>query len=226
METLFEILANLEWWGVLIVLLILTPLYIFKEPIGELLKKIKFRKKIKKRVIKDLRFHDFFNSLEEIKQKVGVIDFSVDGEENRLKTWMMVRLIELKMDSINKAFNDFISIDDIDDVQPEIFKFRVGKCLNDLVDVYNIEAIEQFKMKGVSNEDSRYFVNAYENYRNTIVESFINRLDSICLSSRYDNNFDRLLACLEVSTLAMEVIPRDIRSVYLIINGRFDKYNL
>lgn len=224
METLFEQLQLLDWWAVLIILLVIIPLWIFKKPIGELLKKIKFKKNVKTRDIQQLKYHDFFNVLDEIKQKVGLIDFSKDGETNILKTWMMVRLIELKMDSIKLTFNTFISDEDLIDDSPELFKYKMGKCLNDLVDEYNLEAIKQFKMKGVSDEDARFFVNTYEEYRDTIVQSFIERLDSISLSSRYNNNYERLLACLEVSTLAMEVIPRDIRSVYLIINGRYDKY--
>ena len=224
METLFEQLQLLDWWAVLIILLVIIPLWIFKKPIGELLKKIKFKKNVKTRDIQQLKYHDFFNVLDEIKQKVGLIDFSKDGETNILKTWMMVRLIELKMDSIKLTFNTFISDEDLIDDSPELFKYKMGKCLNDLVDEYNLEAIKQFKMKGVSDEDARFFVNTYEGYRDTIVQSFIERLDSISLSSRYNNNYERLLACLEVSTLAMEVIPRDIRSVYLIINGRYDKY--
>ena len=225
MEKIFESLSGLPWWAILIVLLILTPLWIFKEPLSNIIKKIRFKNN-NNRDIENLRYHDFFNVLDEIKQKVGVIDFSVDGETNKLKTWMMVKLIELKMDSIKKAFNNFMDDEKLKDYEPMVFKFKVGKCLNDLVDEYNLDAIEQFKMKGVSDEDARYFVNTYEGYRDTIVQGFISRLDSICLSTVYDDNFDRLLACLEVSTLAMEVIPRDIRSIYLIINGRYDKYNL
>jgi len=224
METLFEQLQLLDWWAVLIILVVIIPLWIFKKPIGELLKKIKFKKSVKTRDVQQLKYHDFFNVLDEVKQKVGLIDFSKDGETNVLKTWMMVKLIELKMDSIKLAFNTFISDKDLINDSPEVFKYKMGKCLNDLVDEYNLEAIKQFKMKGVDDEDARYFVNAYESYRDTIVQSFIGRLDSISLSTRYDDNYDRLLAALEVSTLAMEVIPRDIRSVYMIINGRHDKY--
>ena len=172
METLFEQLQLLDWWAVLIILLVIIPLWIFKKPIGELLKKIKFKKNVKTRDIQQLKYHDFFNVLDEIKQKVGLIDFSKDGETNILKTWMMVRLIELKMDSIKLTFNTFISDEDLIDDSPELFKYKMGKCLNDLVDEYNLEAIKQFKMKGVSDEDARFFVNTYEGYRDTIVQSF------------------------------------------------------
>ena len=226
METLLKQITELPPWAILIVLIFLVPIWIFKTQIGEILKKIKLRKKVKSRSIESLKFHDFFNVLDEIKQKVGVINFSEEGEENKLKTWMIVRLIELKMDSIKKAFNTFMDEEGLDKAEAMVFKFKVGKCLNDLVDEYNMAAIEQFKLKGISEEDARYFVNMYESYRDTIVKGFIGRLDSICLSQVYDDNFDRLLACLEVSTLAMEVIPRDIKSVYLLINGRYDKYNL
>ena len=35
MEKIFENISNLPWWAILIILLILVPLYLFKEPLSK-----------------------------------------------------------------------------------------------------------------------------------------------------------------------------------------------
>ena len=223
MDELLKQITELQWWAVLIVLLILLPLWIFKSPIGEMLKNINIKKKVKSRNIKDLIHHGLFTTCDDVRQKVGLLDFSEDSE-SPIKNYLMKKLIEIKMESVKKYFKELINIEDLDKMQPMQFHSEVSRCLNDLVDEYNKEALSDFMNRGLSKEDATYFINTYETYRETCVDGFISRLNSICNSSIFTNNFDRLLTVLEISALAMDIIVIDVQSVSYQINGRFKKY--
>ncbi len=232
-----------SWVKVLMVFTIL-PIYIFRDSIGELIKKIPVSKinifsknkpnvvekivyKEKERIddYSDLLFHDFFLTLNDVKLKVKQIDFTKDQPLNNTKRKMMLKLIEFKVESIRNSFNNLIK-DDLSKITPQEFKFKVLDAIRLLIIEYNKKSIDYYvKELSITRVDAEYFVNTYESYRTTIIDSFIDRLESICVSKQYETNYSRMLAMLEVLTLAVDVIPRDVKSLYYIINGRYDHYN-
>ncbi len=139
---------------------------------------------------------------------------------------MMIKLISFKKEAIEVFFKKLINQNDIMTISSQEFKFRVISTITDLIEVYNKQAIDSFIKMGVSIDDAEFFVNSYEGYRQTIIDSFVNRLESITISKQYCDNYERMLAMLEVLTVAVEVIPRDVKSLYFIINGKYDKYDL
>ena len=221
----------------------LLPIYIFKDSIGVLIKKIPitklnlFKKKEPiieiKQVIKykektydfkQLMYHDFFISLKQVPIKVRQIDFSNDKPINTVKRKMMLLLIEHKMIYIDINFKNLIKQNNISNLSSQEFKYEVVTTIQKLIKEYNNKAVEDFLQMGISKDDSWIFVDSYESYRTTVIESFIERLESICISTRYTNNYERLQAMFEVLTVAVDIIPRDVKSLYLIINGNLDKY--
>jgi len=221
----------------------ILPIYIFKDSIGTVIKKIPisslrfFKKKdpivVEKEVIKyitkefdysELLFHDFFLSLKQIDSKIKQIDFSNEKPLNPIKRTMMLKLMEYKMISIEEGFKKIIKQNDLESITAQEFKFRVISTITELIEDYNKKAVEKYISMGVSLEDSWYFVDSYEGYRSTVIESFVERLESICVSKQYSSNYERLLAMFEILTVAVDIIPRDVKSLYFIINGRYDKY--
>ena len=58
-----------------------------------------------------------------------------------------------------------------------------------------------------------------------MVEGFVDSLDSVLMNSDYNNNFDKVNTLMELCSLAIYVIPRDVRSAFEQVNGRYAKYN-
>ena len=57
-----------------------------------------------------------------------------------------------------------------------------------------------------------------------MVEGFVDSLDSVLMNSDYNNNFDKVNTLMELCSLAIHVIPRDVKSSFEAVNGRFAKY--
>ena len=230
MERILQILDSLPIFGKLSAIFTLVPLYMFKDPISKIIESIKLKWFFKNRVIEitkdDLLAHDFFRSLKDVEAKVRKTNFSAEsGEINQFKRDMMVTLISKKTKSIDEFFHQFIESPSFEILNSRHFKFEMMTGITWLVEEYNRKAIEVFVERGVSEIDAKYFVHRYEEYRSEIINSFLARLESIAASDQYVSNFDRMQAMLEVLTLAVEVIPRDVKSLYVLINGRYDKYN-
>ena len=229
MKDIIDFIQTLpSWVGVLSVFTII-PLILFKDAISAVIKKINptslFSASRVKRDISQLKKHDFFNILGEINFKILQVDFTHNRNLNEFKRDMMIILISLKMKSIESAFLDILNTKNLDKLSSQDFKFLVIKSIQSLIEDYNKKAVDEFIKKGVNYIDSTYFVSSYEKYRATIIDSFVDRLESICSSTQYNSNYSRMLAMLEVLSVAVEVIPRDVKSLYVLINGRYDKYN-
>lgn len=234
-----KFLTELPTEAKVIMVFTLLPIYIFKDSIGAVIKKIPiaklniFNKKeievvkyiTKKNDYNELLFHDFFLALKQIDSKIKQIDFSDDKLLNTVKRSMMIKLMEYKMISIENSFKKLINENNLEEFTAQEFKFRVITAITDLIEEYNKKSVEKYINMGVSLEDSWYFVDSYESYRTTVIESFVERLESICVSKQYSSNYERLLAMFEILTVAVDIIPRDVKSLYFIINGRYDKYN-
>ncbi len=208
---------------------IIVPLYFLKDSIGTVIKTISlkniFKKKTSSKNIESLLVHDFFISLKDLHPRVKQIDFSQKNKLNSFKRKMMLKLIEYKAKSIEKAFSELVKDPSLSTLSSQAFKYKMLSSIGDLIKEYNTDAVNHYLKMGVSSEDAHFFVNSYEGYRETIIDSFINRLESITISKQYEDNYERMLAMFEVLTVAVEVIPRDVKSLYFIINGKYDKYD-
>lgn len=206
--------------------MVIFIIYIFKDSIKKIITKIKLPNIFKKKKIKSLLFHDLFNECIEIKNKVNQMQFCQGEDKHPIKSEMMRILINKKMDVVISEVTIFLQSEDVMDMDSNEIKFRFKKSLNGLVLKYNDLAYQEYIRMGISHQDSLYFINRYEDYRSVVIEGFIDRLDSIASNNSYSSNYDKLTCILELCTLAMSIIPRDIRSIYIQINGKYDKYNI
>lgn len=234
-DSILKFIGTLPLWAKICVGVLAIVCIIFKDAISTLIKRIPieklniFKKKevIYKPRVEDydeLIYHDLFLTLDSTLGKVKQIDFGDIKPVNHIKRQMMLRLMDLKVSSMEKHFKLLIQDEKLKDLTAQEFKFKMMTTITEIVKEYNELCVVEFIKMGINKEDSWYFVDSYEAYRGTIVESFLERLESICISKQYETNYGRILAILEILTVAVDVIPRDVRSLYVLINGKYDKY--
>jgi hypothetical protein len=231
LEPMFKFLTDLPLWVKILACFTIIPVYLLKDSIGTVIKTVSLKNIFKKKTkevknIEDLLVHDFFLSLKELVQKVEQIDFSHKNKLNTFKRKMMIELIVFKKEAIENSFTKILKQQNLMTISSQAFKYTVIGNITTLINIYNKQAVDSYVKMGVSIEDAEFFVNSYESYRQTIIDSFVNRLESICVSKQYSDNYERMLAMFEVLTVAVEVIPRDVKSLYFIINGKYDKYDI
>ena len=95
-----------------------------------------------------------------------------------------------------------------------------------VVQDYNKKCKVEIMSWGISERDADYIIQEYEDYRMEMVAGFLDSLESVLTNSDYANNFDKVNTTLELCSLAIYVIPRDVRSVFESVNGRFKSYIL
>lgn len=224
MDKVFEALASdiLSLPTAVVVVLIFATLvfYFFKESISTWFKKeIKQSQKIKK-----LEHHRFFNVCDSVEARIKNMSFTTDGDIDIPKTKMMHELITLKNEAMQKHINGLVHSRGIDEWGVYELQFEFKKCLGELVKDYNEKALKSFVRKGVSNSDADYLIQNYEDYRSIMVEAFTDSIDSVLMNSDYHSNFDKVNTLLEICCVAIAVIPRDVRSSFEAVNGRYIKY--
>ena len=209
--------------AVVVVLIILAMIfYFFKNGITNWLKReVKAVKKVNK-----LEYHRFFNVCDDVERRIKNMYFVTDNERDETKTKIMHRLIELKCESMRNKFTALLKTDGIDDWGIYELNSKFKKTLSDVVSEYNQKCKLELMSWGIDERDADYIIQEYEDYRMTMVGGFIDSLDSVLSNSDYANNFDKINTVLELCALAIYVIPRDVRSVFEAVNGRFKKYNL
>lgn len=182
-------------------------------------------KKINNKPISDLKYHDMFNTAQAVKQKVHQIEFISHGKPDPVKTTLLHKLIDLKIDCVTRSFSEFLENSDLEDMSENQLKFEVSKKLSIIVNEYNDEAFKLFiSQYGIDQKDSKYLIDCYETFRQEIVEGFLIRLDSITRNDDYLNNYQKLSAILEVIAISLFIIPKDAKNAMDLVNGRFVKY--
>jgi hypothetical protein len=75
--------------------------------------------------------------------------------------------------------------------------------------------------KGINNEDVDYVIELFEKFRYDVVVSFQNRINGIFSSSYHKNNFEKILACYEMYSMGIDLLPKDMLTTFEALNGRF-----
>jgi hypothetical protein len=194
-------------------------LYIFKDTIND---KIKDWRRVKK--IIDLTSHDVFLTTENVRTIIKRIEFTTKGKPDVMKTKVLHHLIDLKIDTVNKKFNELLNDSNIDSCSGQSLKFKVITCLTNIVKEYNDQAFKDFVSWGISESDAKFAIDAYEDFRKDIVDAFLERLESISTNDDYNTNYDKMSSILEVVAISLYLIPKDAKNAFDLINGKFSKY--
>jgi hypothetical protein len=204
-----------------ILLFILAIFYIFKEPIAE---KIKEYRKPKK--VETLISHDVFLTIDKVGAMVNNLDFFTNGEFDEAKTTLLKILIEKKLYRVKGMFKEFLLTPSINKCTGQDLKAETISVLNNIVRTYTAEALDEMVRKGVSREDAKFLIDAYEKFRLAITDAFLERVESIASNENYGSNYDKLSAIMEVIAISLYIIPRDAKSALEAVNGRFKNYKL
>lgn len=210
---------------VLIIVLLLIPIYIFKDTISFLIKNWFSFKRPRKRVVLEARYHDIFNVIEQVKAKISAIKYTTHGDYDAAKSKLIIELICTQLEETKKSLIKLINVENIDEIDNQQLKFEVIRSLRSANERYNNSAHLRFLELGVSKDDSKFLLSEYAKFRDDVFDGFIERVESISSNDVYTTNFHRVSASFEVVAMGLHLIARD--SIYTCsqINGRFKKYN-
>jgi len=206
----------------ILVLIVLSYVTIkFKETINEVIKGNN-----KSRDIKDLKYHSVFLTAENVLKKVDGLDFTTYDGYDETKTRLLKKLIHLKIETVRLRFSEFLQKDGLDKVSSPQLKLMVASTLSTLVNEYNDKAIRVMNEEmGIDLKDAKFLVDKYEEFREYIVDAFVDELRVIVMDDNYNDNFERLNTILYTVSISLSIIPRDVVATFNDINGKFKKYN-
>ena len=146
MDTEYKLLINkLTPLLAFLAIVILGAIYILKDTISFKIKEWK-----KKRKIENLVYHDVFITAENVRSKVMAIRFITHGEKDNMKTKLLHKLIDLKIDAVTINFREFLKDKKLNTINGQQLKFEVSAMLSSLVNEYNDKAFKIFTTQELS----------------------------------------------------------------------------
>ncbi len=192
----------------------------FKEPIDSVVKKIINKKLGPDEQITNLKSHDIFNTFNRVKQDIKVIRFYSDGEFDLSKTRMCQDFTNFKCDVCTVHFSKLID-ETNEKMNSDELKAKVLTALTTMHDEYIFATRNKWLDKGIPKNDVEYVIELFERFRNPVIQSFFRRTDAIFSSTYHYTNFDKLLACLDVFSVAVDLLPKDLQETFETVNGKF-----
>ena len=204
-------------------LVILLGVYLmikFKDTLKEM-----YHDKKDNREIKNLEYHSMFLVCDKVLKRVDNIDFTTFSDYDEVKTKLLKKLIQLKIKTVKKRFLELLQNDKLQKMEQPQLKFLVASTLSNLVNEYNENALRIMSNEmDIQIDDAVFLIDKYEEFREYIVNAFVDELDTIVMDDNYTNNFDRLNTILYTVSISLSIIPRDVVATFNNVNGRFKKY--
>jgi len=222
-SVLKELAENLEG-GIITAFLILglSFMWIFKKNIPKWVNTVLSVKY--KLTIQSLEHHDVFNTCARVEKKVSFMKFYTHGEYDVSKSKMCKDFVKYKIKVCSESFADILK-QDIESMKSDEFKMYIIETQSQMHVEY-IEAIEKdWRGKGIPEEDIKYIIELFEKFRYDVVKAFEYRINSIFSTTSHKNNTRRLLAIFEMWAFGIDMLPRDMRTTFENLNGRFKEIN-
>lgn len=196
---------------------------------------IKFKKEISQGVkiisekqnrnIKDLQYHSMFLTGDKVLERIEKIDFTTFDSYDEVKDSLIKTLIQLKIKIVKLRFSEFLETKGLEKVGQNQLKLMVATTLSNLVNEYNDKAISVMSVEmEIDIKDAKFLVDKYEEFRQYIVDAFVQELTVIVMDDNYKDNFERLNTILYTISISLSIIPRDVVATFNNINGKFKKY--
>ena len=216
-----EVLKSLaEEGGVIssIVLVLLGFMFMFKKSIPTWINRLfSLKNKLK---VEDLKHHDLFNTCIRVEKEVYLMKFYTHGKYDITKSRMCKDFTKHKINVCYKGFEKILE-QDIEKMTPDEFKKYILKTQNKMHETYINKISEEWREKGISEEDIRYVIDLFETFRYDVVQAFEYRINSIFSTTNHHNNKRRLLAIFEMWAFGIDILPRDMQTTFEGLNGRF-----
>ena len=221
MEAILKTLAdNIEGSIVSSILLFaIAFIYIFRKNIPQWVNII-LRGKKEEKHINNLKDHDIFSTCARVGTEVHLMKFYTDGEYDTTKTRMCGDFARHKVEVCSKRIEEFIS-DELLKINPDALKKLIFALQTTMHEEYVAKIKTDWLSKGIPQDDVDYVIMLFEKFRYDVIMSFENRINAIFGSTYHRDNFDRVLAVLEMWSMGIDLLPKDMLTTIETLNGKF-----
>lgn len=231
MSSLFEHIGSwmegLSPFMTFLAILWIVTIVVFRKAFTERIKKFDFKKLNifrKKKGFKNinlLKNHDLFNVIEAVRGEVRLKKFYTSGDYDRVKTKMFIDFMNFYLTSTRDSYKEFLVNGNLTVLSSDELKSSIFTLINQSRKDSAIRTIDHFLKKGVTSEDAEYIINLFEQWRHETHHAVETRINGIFSSDFHSNNFEKLLACLEILSMSIDLIPKDGVESFEKMNGRF-----
>jgi len=221
-EEIGAYLNTLSPWMIFLIVIFYLTIKFFQQPITEYIKSISFLKK-KTFSAEKLKNHDLFSSIDLVRRQCSLQKFYTHGKYDNTKTLMFVDFMNFKLDSIETHMSNTLTnlSKNLYDLDSDELKNVLLQNIEIIVSEYIEKTRNHFIQKGIPENDAKEIIDIFERWRLETVESLLSRITSIFSSSLRTDNFQKLLACFEALTFAVELITKDGIHSFESANGKF-----
>ena len=221
MEGVFELIidkiGNPYLLGLIMILMMV--LFFLKTGINNFLSNVNiFKGKENKYNLKDLSKHDLFNELEIHKRQK--FEFETHGKDDITKALIFKDFLDAKLTSTSRNMLR-ISSEASDEMTKQDLKAHVNQCFNDCNQCLEEELKNVFIEKGFDLKNSEIIIEKFYAVRESALEKYSRRIDSIFACDFYDNNFQLILALYEVIAFEIDDIVHHSHETFIEVNGMF-----
>lgn len=206
---------------VLVVLVVI--LYYFHKPITAWVTSL-IKDKEKPQEIKSLKSHDLFSTLQRVKQEAMFLKFYSHGLFDETKSRMCTDFVKFKSDVCNEKFEEFLNHDFTKLSSDELKQLTLSSLWN-MHQIYIDKIRTNWLSKGIKKDDVDYVIQLFESFRYPVVIGFQHRVDAIFSCEHYDNHFKKILACYNIFSFGIDLLPKDLQDTFEAINGKFANIN-
>ena len=174
-----------------------------------------------RRLVKDLKHHDVFNTLERAVYEVKIQKYYTHKEYDAVKTRMCYDFTKNKSVSCGRLMRRFVERKDVDYMRVDSLKNLIINLQNEMHTEYIKTTTDLWLAKGIDEKDVRHVVHLFEKFRYDVVSSFSHRIEAIFGSSFQVNNYERVLAIFDMWAMGIDLLPKDMQTTFENLNGTF-----
>ena len=170
--------------------------------------------------IAELEYHDVFTTIRDVRQLTNKVVFYTDGELDVTKGRMFSDFMNYKLDAVRDSFLHVI-IKAVKARNHDHLKSIIQDAVGNSIREYMLKTENHFLRSGVPLADAKYAIELFEEWREETVKSVKNEIQNIFASRFHKTKYDRLLAVLQVLSMAISLIPKDGKAAFNSMNGKF-----
>lgn len=194
-----------------LLLVILSLVYFFRENISSFINNGNFNLK------HNLKSHDLFNVIDRM-LKIEIFNVYFDDDVIKTKVFrdfMKIKLEEIKVQAQNMINDDILKLDSTS------LKFEIANILTDMIHMYNIKAVREFRSNGLTQPQINYVMSVFDKWSDDTMNAVRSRINSILGGSYHKTNHQKIIAIFEVLSMAVELSMTDGVKGFNELNGYF-----
>jgi len=170
--------------------------------------------------IKELQYHDVFDTIKDVRKLTDKVVFYTDGELDVTKGRMFSDFMNYKLDAVRNAFLHVIT-KAVKARNHDHLKSIIQDAVGNSIREYMLKTENHFLRSGVPLQDSKYAIELFEEWREETIKSVKNEIQNIFASNFHKTKYEKLLAVLQIISMAISLIPKDGKAAFNSMNGKF-----